>query len=145
MPHVDQSRRAEALTQIALGTAPKRELIAAAEEALSLMRDGPYLVWCDSAWAGAKRARLIDAASAVALVASRAHFSLGNRDAALHLTREAIHFDPVAEGPRRLLIQQLLALGLGREARSAYNEYRVVLHEELGTLPPSDLGALVPR
>jgi DNA-binding SARP family transcriptional activator len=143
IPVVDLSRRAEALLRVALGTTQKRELIAAAEEALALIRDGPYLVWCESMWALATRTRLTEAASAAAQAASRAHFSLGNRDAALHLAREAIRLDPLAEGPRRLLLQQLMALGLGREAHGAYDEYRAVLYDELGAMPPKDLRVLV--
>ncbi len=143
IPVVDLSRRAEALIGVALSSGQKRELIAAAEEALALMRDGPYLAWCDSPWAIATRTRLTEAASAAAQAASRAYFSLGNRDAALHRAREAMHLDPLAEGPRRLLLQQLRALGLVREARGVYDEYRVLLHEEVGAAPPKDMRALV--
>jgi DNA-binding SARP family transcriptional activator len=56
--------------------------------------------------------------------------------------RELVRLEPFSEGPNRLLIETLAARGEQAEALRAYERFRVLLRDELGTSPSSELAAL---
>jgi DNA-binding SARP family transcriptional activator len=56
--------------------------------------------------------------------------------------RELTRLEPFAEAPHRLLIETLAARGEQAEALRVYEQFRVLLRDELGTSPSPELAAL---
>jgi len=128
-----------ALSQSGLAAAP----IAALEEAIARFR-GPFLEGLDlsscpafHAWCVAEREAL--QALHVALLSELIERSSGQPARALGPARALIALDPLAESPRLLLLDLLTALGDGRRALEAYDDYARTLRRELGVEPSFEL------
>jgi DNA-binding SARP family transcriptional activator len=142
----DMARRASELCAAALakgaGANPEQQL-ALVEEGMVLFAEGPYLAWCDSAWAAVERNRLQAEAQRLGLLGAALHEQQGRYDDATRLCRQVIGFDQYDERGWTQLIRAALARGRAAEARAAYREYAALLQADLATRPPADLLRLV--
>ncbi|WP_028059466.1 ATP-binding protein [Candidatus Solirubrobacter pratensis] len=123
-----------------------REAVAAATEAAELAAPG-LLPGFDAAWLAGPRADLEELRAEALELAAQAGLRLGG-DAlpgAERAARAAVAAAPFRESARAALIGVLAARGNVAEAIRAFDDIRVLLREELGTLPGPELMALNDR
>ncbi|HKO94418.1 MAG TPA: AAA family ATPase, partial [Polyangiaceae bacterium] len=128
-----------ALSQAGLAAAPTEALQAAVARFRGPFLEGLDLSSCPAfhAWCVAEREALH--ALHVALLTTLIERLREQPSRAISPTRALIALDPLAESPRLLLIDLLAALGDGRRALEAYDDYARTLRRELGLEPSFEL------
>ena len=96
----------------------------------------------EAEWITAERAALADLRVGSLLAHGRSALGGGDLDAAEHTARRLIALARFREAGHRLLIESLAARKEFAEALRAYEEFRLLLREELGTTPSRELAAL---
>jgi DNA-binding SARP family transcriptional activator len=135
----DDGLRFESYATTALGNGSDLDRLSSAERALELTEVGGYLEWCDSMWASAQRARVVQLSISVALVLAELYDKLHRPDDAIAACRRAIVIDQLDEAPRRAVIRYLSNKGEMKAAIQEYREYKALLQEELATEPSVEL------
>jgi DNA-binding SARP family transcriptional activator len=122
------------------------EALAAATEAAELAEPG-LLPGFDAAWLNGPRGELEELRAEALELAAQAGLRLGGAalPGAERAARAAVAAAPFRESSRAALIGALAARGNTAEAVRAYDDIRVLLREELGTVPGPELMALNDR
>jgi DNA-binding SARP family transcriptional activator len=103
---------------------------------------GELLPGLESDWITDRRAALADQRVGTLAELGRAALEAGDLPGAERAARQLIAVAPFREGGHRLLIQTLAARGEVAEALRTYEQFRVLLREELGMTPSRELAAL---
>ncbi len=111
-------------------------------EAVALWRGPPYDPYGHEGWARAEAARLeeLHAGAVEDLVACLVDAQEWSR--AIAMVGRLIEDHPYRDRPRALLMQALADSGRRREALQAFQEYRALLDESVGTAPSAAIVAL---
>ena len=136
---VERFERGLALARDADGELARRRIL---EEALARWRGVPYAEFADEPWAACEVQRLTE------LRCGAIEDLVGLELAAAEWSRAAarllplIEEEPFRDRPRGLLMRALAGAGRQAEALRAFEDYRTLLRDEVGTVPSPSLVAL---
>jgi DNA-binding SARP family transcriptional activator len=123
-----------------------RELVAAGElEAALSLCGGPLLDGIDAEWAEDERRRHAVELDQLLGALVDQHSKRGEATEALRAARRRVELDPLAEAPRRQVIECLARMGDRAAALSEYERLRMMLRDELGLSPDADTRSVVDR
>jgi DNA-binding SARP family transcriptional activator len=143
---VETAHAAVTLGQARLRAGRPADACACAEEALAII-DQPLLRDLDRPWLDDERRHLEALRPALLAMVGEAALALGGPALArgTEAARDLTVLDPFRESARALLIRLLAAAGDVAEAVRVYDDLRVHLRDELGTVPSPQLTALHER